>query len=146
MVCQDEDVWMPQEGERAALTMPKQVIVQNNAGTRITIPAEGRVGTICRVNLTNQTDKYYNPEQTIYWEIMLAWDIDGVVYESCNWISSADCEWWPWMVEAETVVPGSGRPFLEVPADELSDSDEEPHSDVTTSASALLLHHLWYRR
>ena len=34
MVCQDEDVWMPQEGERAALTMPKQVIVENNAGTR----------------------------------------------------------------------------------------------------------------
>ena len=141
MVCQDEDVWMPQEGERAALTMPKQVIVENNAGTRITIAAEARVGTICRVNLTNQTDKYYNPEQTIYWEIKLAWDIDGVVHESCNWISSADCEWWPWTVDAETVVPGSGRPFLEVPVDELSDSDEEPHWDITTSASALLLHH-----
>ena len=123
MVCQDEDVWMPQEGERAALTMPKQVIVENNAGTRMTIAAEGRVGTICRVNLENQTQKYYNPEQTIYWEIKLAWDIDGVVYQSCNWISSVDCEWWPWMIKADTVVPGTGRPFLEVPADELSDSE-----------------------
>ena len=28
-----------------------------------------------------------------------------------------------WMVDAETVVPGSGRPFLEVPADELSEDE-----------------------
>ena len=124
MVCQDEDVWMPQENERAALTIPKQVIVENNAGTRMTIAAEGRVGTICKVNLfANQALKYENPEETIYWEIKLAWDIDGVVYQSCNWISTMDCEWWPWMVEADTVVPGTGRPFLEVPAGELSDSE-----------------------
>ena len=123
MVCQDEDAWMPQEGERAALTMPKEVIVENNAGTRMTIEADGRVGTICMVNLANQEEKYENPDQTIYWQIKLAWDINGVVYESCNWISSEQCEWWPWMEDAETVVAGSGRPFIEVPADELSEDE-----------------------
>ena len=129
MVSQDEDVWMPEEGERAALTVPKQVIVENNAGTRMTIAAKGRVGTICKVNVfANQALKCENPEETIYWEIKLAWDIDGVVYQSCDWIWSEDCEWWPHTVNADTVEPGTGRPFLEVPDAELTSDDEMSQS------------------
>ena len=114
----------PQLGANSYLLMDfnsERIIVENNAGTRMTIEAGRRVGTICRVNLANQVEKYEDPEKTIYWEIKLAWDIDGVIYESCNWITSENCEWWPWTVDAETVVPGSGRPFVEVPVDELSE-------------------------
>ena len=76
-----------------------------------------------QVKVANQAEKYENPEQTIYWQIKLAWDIDGVVYESCNWISSEDCEWWPYFIEDENIVAGTGRPFLEVPPDELSEDE-----------------------
>ena len=126
---------MPQEGERAAMLLAQEVIVQNNAGTRMTIQAARRVGTICRVNLVNQAEKYENPDETIYWQIKIAWDIDGVVHESCDWISSENCEWWPYTVDAETVVAGSGQPFLPVAADELSEDeitgDEMPEDEMS---------------